>query len=92
LTFPHPITPYVPLFDWVVAMEVAEHIPRRFESMFLDTLDNHARSGIVISWALGGGPENEKYLKAGKEEKYHVNGHSNAQGIFYCCLLCFIYY
>ena len=43
-------------YDWILCLEVAEHIPREFESTFLDNLVRHARRGIVLSWAkLGQG-------------------------------------
>ena len=38
-------------YDWILCLEVAEHISRRFESIFLDNLFRHAREGIVLSWA-----------------------------------------
>ncbi|CAG0914564.1 unnamed protein product [Notodromas monacha] len=38
-------------FDWVISFEVAEHIPRRYESVFLYNLVKHSDYGIVLSWA-----------------------------------------
>ncbi len=46
----------LPVYDWVVSVEVAEHIPRQFEPAFADNLARHARSGIVLSWATPGQP------------------------------------
>lgn len=37
-------------WDWVLSLEVAEHIPRQFEKSFLDNLERHACSGMVLSW------------------------------------------
>ncbi|CAL1151345.1 unnamed protein product [Cladocopium goreaui] len=37
-------------WDWVLSLEVAEHIPRQFETSFLQNLDRHACSGMVLSW------------------------------------------
>eukprot|EP00439_Symbiodinium_sp_Y106_P068289 s2412_g11.t1 len=37
-------------WDWVLSLEVAEHIPRQFEESFLDNLERHACSGMVLSW------------------------------------------
>jgi len=37
-------------WDWVLSLEVAEHIPRQFEDVFLGNLERHARRGIVLSW------------------------------------------
>lgn len=42
-------------FDWVMCIEVAEHIPREYEATFLDNLRRHAREGLIISWSEHGG-------------------------------------
>lgn len=41
----------LPLYDWVVSLEVAEHIPKEYESIYLDNIVRHAKEGVVISWA-----------------------------------------
>lgn len=38
--------------DWVISLEVGEHIPVEFEQIFLDNISRHAREGIILSWAL----------------------------------------
>lgn len=38
-------------WDWILSLEVAEHIPPEFEDMFLGNLDRHNRHGVVLSWA-----------------------------------------
>ncbi len=43
-----------PVYDWVLCLETAEHIPRKHEPVFLDNLVRHARLGIAISWAPPG--------------------------------------
>lgn len=40
--------------DWVMSLEVAEHIPSNLEATFLSNLDRHARIGLIISWAVPG--------------------------------------
>ena len=42
------------LYDWVVSIEVAEHIPSKYESIFLDNIFRHAKEGIILSWAVSG--------------------------------------
>ena len=37
--------------DWVLCLEVAEHIPQRYEEAFLTNLDALNCKGLVISWA-----------------------------------------
>ncbi len=48
--------------DWVMSLEVAEHIPAEYEANFLRNLARHTRDGLVMSWALPGQPGH-----------YHVN-------------------
>ena len=38
-------------YDWVISLEVAEHIPAEFEAIYVDNLVRHAKEGIVLSWA-----------------------------------------
>lgn len=45
---------HLKVYDWVLSIEVAEHIPKEFESIYLDNLARHARYGIIISWATEG--------------------------------------
>ena len=44
----------LPLYDWIISLEVAEHIPRQFESIYIDNIVRHANEGVVISWAPPG--------------------------------------
>ena len=52
----------LPIYDWVICLEVAEHIPVMYEDIFLSNLVRHAKSGIILSWAVPGQPGH-----------YHVN-------------------
>jgi len=49
----------LPLYDWVISLEVAEHIPAESEAVFLDNIVRHAREGVVLSWAV---PGNDLFL------------------------------
>ncbi|KAH3750733.1 uncharacterized protein LOC127847594 [Dreissena polymorpha] len=44
----------LPLYDWVMSLEVAEHIPQDYEAIFIDNIVRHAREGVVLSWAVPG--------------------------------------
>ena len=44
----------LPVYDWIVSIEVAEHIPAQFEHIYLDNIARHAREGVIISWATPG--------------------------------------
>lgn len=44
----------VGVVDWALSLEVGEHIPKRFEDVFLDNLHRHNRRGVVLSWAVPG--------------------------------------
>ncbi|MGN6194464.1 MAG: methyltransferase domain-containing protein [Ginsengibacter sp.] len=41
-------------YDWVLSLEVGEHIPVEFEDTFLDNMIHHAIKGIIISWGIPG--------------------------------------
>ncbi|KAG2427608.1 hypothetical protein HXX76_012261 [Chlamydomonas incerta] len=41
-------------YDWVISLEVGEHIPPRLEGVFLANLLRHAGRGLVLSWAVPG--------------------------------------
>jgi hypothetical protein len=41
-------------YDWIVSLEVAEHIPQEHESIYLDNLARHALEGIILSWSKVG--------------------------------------
>ncbi|KAK3607498.1 hypothetical protein CHS0354_031117 [Potamilus streckersoni] len=56
----------LPMYDWVISLEVAEHIPKQFEGVYLDNINRHAREGVVLSWAVPGqggyGHVNERFF------------------------------
>ena len=39
------------LYDWVLSLEVAEHIPKQYEQIYLDNVVRHAGKGVVLSWS-----------------------------------------
>ena len=45
---------WLPEYDWVMSLEVAEHVPAEYESTLVDNLARPAREGIVFSWATPG--------------------------------------
>jgi cyclopropane fatty-acyl-phospholipid synthase-like methyltransferase len=58
-------------FDWVVSLEVGEHLPHQYETIFIENLMRHAEKGIILSWALKNQPgaghfncQNNDYIKA----------------------------
>jgi hypothetical protein len=42
------------LYDWVISLEVGEHIPKKYEHTFLNNIANHAKEGVVLSWGVIG--------------------------------------
>lgn len=67
-------------FDWVLSLEVGEHLPQQYETIFIENLIRHAREGIVISWAIknqGGtghfNEQNNDYVKAIFKKYGYVN-------------------
>lgn len=58
-------------FDWVMSLEVGEHLPKKFEDIFIQNLHNNNKYGIVISWAVKGqggyghfNEQNNDYIKS----------------------------
>jgi len=41
-------------FDYVISLEVAEHIPKEFEEIYVDNLIRHTGFYLITSWALDG--------------------------------------
>jgi hypothetical protein len=39
-------------FEWVLCLEVGEHIPAKYTDVFLLNVISHAEKGIVMSWAV----------------------------------------
>ena len=45
---------WLPKYDWVMCLEVVEHIPGQHESTVLDNIVRPATEGVVLSWATPG--------------------------------------
>lgn len=67
-------------FDWVLSLEVGEHLPKQFEDVYIHNLHNNNKNGIVLSWALEGqggyghfNERNNDYIKS----KFHNLGYTN---------------
>jgi len=41
-------------FDWVLSIEVGEHLPKEYEKTFIENLHRHNKKGIILSWAVKG--------------------------------------
>ena len=41
-------------FDWVLCIEVGEHLPKKYEKTFVENLHRHNTKGIILSWAVKG--------------------------------------
>eukprot|EP00327_Prymnesium_parvum_P035786 CAMPEP_0195636610 /NCGR_PEP_ID=MMETSP0815-20121206/23957_1 /TAXON_ID=97485 /ORGANISM="Prymnesium parvum, Strain Texoma1" /LENGTH=290 /DNA_ID=CAMNT_0040778723 /DNA_START=31 /DNA_END=900 /DNA_ORIENTATION=+ len=57
----------LPKADWLLSLEVGEHVPHQWEYMVLRNLHVHQRRGIIVSWAALG------QLGTG-----HVNNHNQS--------------
>lgn len=53
-------------WDWLLSLEVAEHIPREFEATFLGNIERHACRGIVLSW---GNQDGEGHVNLRSQEE-----------------------
>ncbi len=54
---------HLPFYDWILCLEVIEHIPPDYEDIVIENLVRHAKYGVVLSW------DRER-----KEGYNHVNG------------------
>ena len=43
---------YLGIYDWVLSLEVGEHIPKQYETTFIDNLHVHNKYGMIISWSI----------------------------------------
>lgn len=43
-------TPY----EWIISVEVGEHLPSHYEDIYIQNLHNNNEKGIIMSWALEG--------------------------------------
>ena len=66
--------------DWVLSLEVGEHLPKEHEAAFMDNLHVHNARGMVLSWARQGqggvghvNEQNNDYIKAKICAKGYVN-------------------
>jgi hypothetical protein len=41
-------------YDCVLSLEVGEHIPQKYESIFINNLCKHSNKWIILSWAIVG--------------------------------------
>lgn len=46
--------PFNDIYDWIICLEVGEHIPKKYENIFIENLHNNNRKGIILSWAVIG--------------------------------------
>jgi hypothetical protein len=56
----------LPIADWVLSLEVGEHVPSMSEGMLIQNLHLHNCKGIIVSWGV---------LNQGGHS--HINNHSN---------------
>jgi len=57
----------LPRSDWVLSLEVGEHIGSDYEAMLIRNLHHHNCKGIILSWGI-----------VGQGGHSHVNNHSNS--------------
>jgi len=65
---------HLPVTDWVISFEVGEHVPSKFEGMFLRNLHAHNCQGIVLSWAT--------FAQRGGTSHINLHRNQHLEGIF----------
>ena len=81
-------------FDWVMSLEVGEHLPKEFEDTFIKNLHSNNKCGIVLSWAIkdqGGyghfNEQNNDYIKRKICELGYINDIPSEMKLRYECKL-----
>ncbi|XP_076061615.1 uncharacterized protein LOC143037362 [Oratosquilla oratoria] len=67
-------------YSWVMSLEVGEHIPSRFESVFLNNLVRHACQGVVLSWAV---PGQGGHMHVNMQSNKYIQGRMDLLGFFF---------
>lgn len=67
-------------FDWVLSLEVGEHLPKKYERTFIENLHRHNKKGIILSWAVKGqggkghfNEQNNDYIKSVMAQYGYIN-------------------
>lgn len=67
-------------YDWVLCLEVGEHLPQQYEKILINNIDSHNSEGVVLSWAVKGqggyghfNEQNNDYVKYLMASKGYVN-------------------
>ena len=67
-------------YEWIMSIEVGEHLPAHYEDVYIQNLHNNNKKGIVMSWALEGqgglghfNERNNQYIK----DKVMALGYTN---------------
>merc|ERR1712139_482569 len=47
-----PLFPHKRKYDWILCLEVAEHVHHAFEYQVMRNIVTYAKCGVVLSWAL----------------------------------------
>ena len=70
----------MPKKEYVITLEVGEHIPKINEDIFIGNVHNHNTKGVILSWAVVGqggdghvNCQNNDYIK----QKFHDLGYKN---------------
>jgi hypothetical protein len=68
------------VYDWIVCLEVGEHIPKQYEHVLLKNIDRHNSKGVVLSWAIKGqggyghfNEQNNDYVKEKMKNLGYIN-------------------
>ena len=57
-------------FDWVLCLEVGEHIPSEYEETFINNIDRNCKEGVILSWAvIGQGGDGHVNCKSNEDVK-----------------------
>lgn len=68
------------VYDWIICLEVAEHVPKIYENILIENIHRNNRKGVILSWAVEGQDglghvncQNNEYVKTKFKHLGYVN-------------------
>ena len=71
----------LPTVDWVLCLEVGEHVPKELEGNLFDTITQHADHGVLLSWAM---PGQRGHNHVNTQPRGHIVAQMHKRGFIAC--------
>lgn len=78
--------------DWSICLEVGEHVPQEFETVFLDNICHLSKKGLILSWAVKGQGgdghvnclNNDEVIERMSSRNFYLDGDATQELRSYC--------